>query len=110
MNRRNYDRDRGTQYGRPSAGERRPSRGESPASRRPDDSGTGCESRYLRSLVETARELVVVLRQGDCLTGQLAWYDHTCLKLTPSNGSPSLLIPKASIKYLYEAALLQAAP
>jgi len=59
--------------------------------------------------METACELVVVLRQGDCIIGQLAWYDQTCLKLTPSDGSPSLLIPKGSIKYLYEAATLQAA-
>lgn len=106
MNRRNYPQDR--EYRRPQMGERRPSHGRPPPSRRDDDSGTGCESRYLHSLMETARELVVVLRQGDSITGQLAWYDHTCLKLTPSNGSPSLLIPKTSIKYLYETARLQA--
>jgi hypothetical protein len=55
-----------------------------------------------------ALELVVVLRQGDHITGRLAWYDTACLKLIPSDGSPSLIIPKASIKYLYEAAILQA--
>jgi hypothetical protein len=106
MNKRDYSRDRRTPYGRLTSGERRPSGGDSRSPRHPDDPGTGCESGYLNSLVETARELVVVLRQGDCITGQLAWYDHTCLKLTPSNGSPNLVIPKASIKYLYEATLL----
>jgi hypothetical protein len=58
--------------------------------------------------METARELIVVLRQGDRIAGRLAWYDRTCLKIAPSDGSPSLLIPKESIKYLYEAAMLQA--
>ena len=47
-------------------------------------------------------ELVFVLRQGEQITGHLAWYDEYCLKVTPSDGSPSLLIPKGSMKYLYE--------
>jgi len=75
-----------------------------------DHSSTGCESSYLSALMGAALELVVVLRQGDQIAGQLVWYDRACLKLAPSNGSPSLLIPKASIKYLYEAAADEAAP
>jgi len=54
--------------------------------------------------MEAGCELVVVLRQGDRIAGRLAWYDQSCLKIAPSDGSPSLLIPKESIKYLYEAA------
>ena len=108
MNRKDYPRDQASQYRRPPRFERQSSRDTAPSSRLLDGSGTGRESQYLNSLVETACELVIVLRQGDCLTGQLAWYDQTCVKLTPSDGSPSLLIPKTSIKYLYEGTRHQA--
>jgi hypothetical protein len=63
---------------------------------------THCESAYLHSLAQAACELVFVLRQGDQITGYLNWYDESCLKVTPSDGSPHLLIPKGSLKYLYE--------
>ena len=90
---------------RPQRPRREPSRNEvdAPAqSAAPDDSVTGCERRYLESLMAAATPLVVVLQQGDEIIGQLAWYDHACLKVKPTDGSPSLLIPKASIKYIYE--------
>ena len=58
--------------------------------------------RYFETLMQSAISLVIVLQQGDQIVGRLAWYDHACLKITPVNGSPSLLIPKTSIKYLYE--------
>jgi hypothetical protein len=47
-------------------------------------------------------ELVFVLQQNELITGCLAWYDEGCLKVLPNDGSPSLLIPKRSLKYLYE--------
>lgn len=103
MNRSNYHRDRGDRFRRPSSSERRPPH-ESQRHRSVDSSITGCESHYLSSLMERSLELVVVLRQGDQIAGRLAWYDQMCLKIAPSDGSPSLLIPKANIKYLYEAA------
>src|SRR5574341_2038677 len=58
-----------------------------------DDSITGCEMRYFETLMQSASSLVIVLQQGDQIVGRLAWYDHACLKITPVNGSPSLLIP-----------------
>lgn len=67
-----------------------------------DRTSTHCESNYLQSLMSDVCEIVCVLRQGEQITGHLAWYDEHCLKVTPSNGSPSLLIPKGSLKYLYE--------
>jgi hypothetical protein len=60
--------------------------------------------RYFETLMQSAISLVIVLKQGDQIVGRLAWHDHACLKITPVNGSPSLLIPKTSIKYLYEEA------
>jgi sRNA-binding regulator protein Hfq len=70
-----------------------------------DPSVTGCESVYLYSLMESAAEVMVVLRQGEQISGRLAWYDQACLKLTPGDGSPGLIISKASIKYIYETAV-----
>jgi hypothetical protein len=70
----------------------------------PDDAGTGCEMRYLETLMVKSTSLVIVLQQGDQIIGRLAWHDQGCLKVIPGDGSPSLLIPKSSIKYLYEEA------
>lgn len=73
-----------------------------PQPRTTNETSTHCESTYLHSLMNEGCELVFVLQQGELLTGQLAWYDEGCIKVTPSDGSPSLLIPKRSLKYLYE--------
>jgi hypothetical protein len=58
--------------------------------------------RYFESLMADATSVVIVLQQGDQIIGRLAWYDQACLKVKPDDGSPGLLIPKASIKYIYE--------
>ncbi len=55
-------------------------------------------------------ELVFVLQQDEMITGLLAWYDEGCLKVIPTNGSPSLVIPKRSLKYLYELREAKSAP
>jgi hypothetical protein len=97
---------RGPQHKRPSGGRPQPRRDAPPRHDAPpastDRLETGCESQYLNSLLNANLELMIVLRQGESIAGQLIWYDRTCLKLAPSDGSPSLLIPKANIKYLYE--------
>src|ERR1051325_8296212 len=108
-NRRNDQRGRGPQHKRPSMSRPQPRREQQPRHDAPppapaDRLETGCESDYLNSLIGANLELMVVLRQGERIAGQLVWYDLACLKLAPSDGSPSLLIPKANIKYLYEVA------
>lgn len=106
-NGRNDQRGRGPQHKRPPMS--RPHQRREPQSRQEpvstDRLETGCESDYLNSLIGAKLELMVVLRQGDHIAGQLVWYDLACLKLAPSDGSPSLLIPKGNIKYLYEVAV-----
>lgn len=75
-----------------------------PSTRPPRATGgsTHCESSYLYSLMQEGCEVVFVLQQNETITGLLAWYDEGCVKVTPTNGSPSLVIPKCSLKYLYE--------
>lgn len=82
----------------------RATHGSLPRRTQADSEATGRESEYLNFLVETSRALVVVLRQGSRIAGRLAWYDQSCVKITPGDGSPALLIPKESIKYIYETA------
>jgi hypothetical protein len=105
MNRRNdfrRGRDR-IQNERPSSRRGAQKHEETQQSGATDASITGFESRYLSSLMETSSPIVVVLQQGERVAGRLVWYDQGCLKITPTDGSPSLLIPKISIKYLHEA-------
>ena|GEM_PF-3377443 len=105
MNRRNdfrRGRDR-NQNKRPSSSRGAQNQEETQQSGATDASITGFESRYLSSLMETSSPIVVVLQQGERVAGRLVWYDQGCLKITPNDGSPSLLIPKISIKYLHEA-------
>lgn len=123
-NKRNDHRGRGNQNRGPSSGKRGPQQRRDQGPRRDsrrdsqprreappqqpqqpvssDYLDTGLENQYLNSLIGSNHELTIVLRQGENIAGQLIWYDWSCLKLAPSDGSPSLLIPKANIKYLYE--------
>ncbi|MFN7945329.1 MAG: hypothetical protein U0Z53_08260 [Blastocatellia bacterium] len=88
---------------RPAApARRRPAPGRPVTRAIPDDSGTGDESRYFTRLMEREIELMIVLRAGEQIEGRLAWYDRACLKIVPGDGTPSLIIPRTSIKYLYE--------
>ncbi len=104
MNRRNDFRQGRGQIKRSSSRRPRPAPAdESRQSDTIDASITGFEGQYLGSLMETSIPIVAVLREGERVAGRLVWYDHGCLKITPADGSPSLVIPKTSIKYLHEA-------
>ena len=91
-NGRNDQRGRGPQHKRPPMS--RPHQRREPQSRQEpvstDRLETGCESDYLNSLIGAKLELMVVLRQGDHIAGQLVWYDLACLKLAPSESLVSL--------------------
>jgi sRNA-binding regulator protein Hfq len=45
--------------------------------------------------------MVVVLTDGEQIHGWIEWYDKACLKVNREKG-PNLLIPKASIKYMFK--------
>ncbi len=102
MNRRDYPGDRNRPFRQFAPGPRKSHHVAPPRPKVTDSSATGSESTYLLSLMETAVELMVVLKQGDQIPGRLVWYDQGCLKIAPSDNAPSLLILKHNIKYLYE--------
>ena len=47
--------------------------------------------------------MVVVLTDGEEIHGWIEWYDKGCLKVNREQGA-NLLIPKASIKYMFKEA------
>jgi hypothetical protein len=67
----------------------------------PDYENTGEEANYLRSLVDSAATVVVVLTSGEQLRGQVRYYDRDCFSLGQING-PKLFLRKSSVRYLYE--------
>jgi len=69
-----------------------------------DPESTGEEAAYLKTLVDQATPVVVVLKSGEQLRGQLRYYDRDVFSLGPSDGGPKLLLRKTSIRYLYEDA------
>ncbi len=62
---------------------------------------TNAESYYYLKQMAAKTPMVVVLTDGELVRGWIEWYDKHCLKVNRERG-PNLLIPKASIKYLYK--------
>jgi host factor-I protein len=62
---------------------------------------TNAESYYYLKQMSAKTPMVVVLNDGEQVHGWIEWYDKNCLKVNRDRG-PNLLIPKASIKYLYK--------
>ena len=62
---------------------------------------TNAESYYYLKQMAAKTPMVVVLTDGEQIHGWIEWYDKHCLKVNRERG-PNLLIPKASIKYLYK--------
>jgi sRNA-binding regulator protein Hfq len=46
--------------------------------------------------------MVIVMKDGEKLTGIIEWYDKNCLKFN-REGEPNLLIYKPCIKYMHKA-------
>ena len=63
---------------------------------------TNAENYYYLKQMAAKTPMVVVLNDGEEIHGCIEWYDKGCLKVNRENG-PNLLIPKASIKYLFKA-------
>ena len=63
---------------------------------------TNAENYYYVKQMQSKTPMVIVLRDGETLTGVIEWYDKTCLKVN-RDGAPNLLIFKPNIKYMYKA-------
>lgn len=63
---------------------------------------TNAENFYYVKQMQSKTPMVIVLKDGEALTGIIEWYDKTCLKVN-RDGAPNLLIYKPNIKYMYKA-------
>ena len=73
-----------------------------PAKRAAPPDQTNAENFYYLKQMQSKTPMVIVLRDGETLTGVLEWYDKQCLKLNRDEG-PNLLVYKWNIKYIYKA-------
>lgn len=62
---------------------------------------TGQEAAYIKELIDTGKSVVVVLRSGERLRGQVRYYDRDVFSLGQFDG-PKLFLRKSSVRYLYE--------
>lgn len=62
---------------------------------------TNAEEFYYLKQMAARTPMVVMLNSGEELRGWIEWYDKGALKLNRHHG-PNLLIPKASIRYLFK--------
>ena len=63
---------------------------------------TNAENYYYVKQMQSKTPMVIVLKDGESLTGVIEWYDKGCLKVN-RDGAPNLLIFKHNIKYMYKA-------
>jgi len=88
-------------------GERRPERSE-----RPERNGgggrkaappeqTNAENFYYQKQMQGKTAMVVVLKDGEEIHGQIEWYDKNCIKIS-RNSAPNVMVYKPSIKYMYK--------
>lgn len=68
----------------------------------PDLESTGYEASYFRELIDEEIPVVIVLRTGEELRGQVRYYDRDVFSLGPADGGPKLFLRKSSVRYLYE--------
>ena len=62
---------------------------------------TNAESFYYVKQMQNRTPLVLVLNDGEELSGIVEWYDKSCLKINRPDG-PNVLVYKDSIKYLFK--------
>lgn len=92
--------NRGPNRGKPSGKPRRPP---SAAPSRPiDPDDTGRESEYFKKLVDNEKAVVVVMSDGEKVSGTIRYYDREVFSLGPADGSTKRFLRKSSIRYLYE--------
>ena len=63
---------------------------------------TNAENFYYLKQMQSKTPMVIVLKDGETLTGIIEWYDKGCLKVN-REGDPNLLVFKSNIKYMYKA-------
>jgi sRNA-binding regulator protein Hfq len=63
---------------------------------------TNAENFYYAKQIQLKTPMVLVLRDGEKVSGVIEWYDRCCIKLT-SEGGENLMVYKPAIKYMYKS-------
>ncbi len=62
---------------------------------------TNAEAFYFVKQMQNHTPMVLVLRDGEQISGTIEWYDRACVKVN-RDGAPNLVVYKANIKYFYK--------
>jgi host factor-I protein len=62
---------------------------------------TNAENFYYQKQMQAKTPMVIVLRDGEQVSGVIEWYDRNCIKIN-RNAGPNLVIYKPSIKYMFK--------
>lgn len=81
--------------------EKRPPSSGAPVKKQTPPEQTNAENFYYLKQMQTKTPMVVVMEDGETITGIIEWYDKICLKVNREDG-PNLLIYKNHIKYMYK--------
>lgn len=73
-----------------------------PRKKTPPPVETNAEIFYYKKQIDSHTLMVVVLSDGEEITGTIEWYDIDALKINRKD-APNLLILKQHIKYMYKA-------
>ncbi len=63
---------------------------------------TNAENFYYAKQIQLKTPMVVVLRDGERVSGVIDWYDRCCIKLT-ADGGDNLMVYKPAIKYMFKS-------
>lgn len=63
---------------------------------------TNAENYYYVKQMQSKTTMVIVLKDGEAITGIIEWYDKGCLKVN-REGAPNVLVFKHNVKYMYKA-------
>lgn len=62
---------------------------------------SNAEAFYFQKQVQSQTRMVIVLEDGEQITGCIEWYDRNAIKV---KGATRMLVYKSAIKYIYKAA------
>jgi host factor-I protein len=63
---------------------------------------TNAETFYYKKQIDAHTLMVIVLADGEEITGTIEWYDLDALKVNRTD-APNILLLKHNIKYMYKA-------
>ena len=72
-----------------------------PRRKTPPPEVTNAEEFYYVKQIGAATPMVVVLNDGERISGVIEWYDRSCLKVNRDD-APDLLLMKHAIRYMHK--------